>query len=94
MLKGNKKIVKTATEALKTLWQKGFFKTWQNNKKIVNRLAVKGNNFSPAELGMALKRAKHLTRRGKRGSYEYIQKYPYTKKEISKMELVKKEKKK
>jgi hypothetical protein len=26
---------------------------------------------------MALKRAKHLTRRGKTGSYEYIQKYPH-----------------
>jgi hypothetical protein len=26
---------------------------------------------------MALKRANHLTRRGKRGSYEYIQKYPF-----------------
>lgn len=26
---------------------------------------------------MALKRAKHLTRRGKRGTYEYIQKYPF-----------------
>lgn len=94
MLKGNKKIAKTATEALKTLWQEGFFKTWQNNKKIVTRLAKKGNNFSSATLGMALKRAKHLTRRGKRGNYEYIQKYPYTKEEISKMELVKKEKKK
>lgn len=78
----NIKIAKSATEALKILWQGGFFKTWQNNKKIVNRLAKKGNNFSSAELGMALKRAKHLTRRGKRGSYEYIQKYPYFKENL------------
>ena len=26
---------------------------------------------------MALKRAKYLTRRGRKGSYEYIQKHPY-----------------
>jgi hypothetical protein len=26
---------------------------------------------------MALKRAKHLTRKGKHGSYEYIQKHPF-----------------
>jgi hypothetical protein len=26
---------------------------------------------------MALLRAGHLTRRGKRGAYEYIQKYPF-----------------
>jgi hypothetical protein len=26
---------------------------------------------------MALLRAKYLTRRGKKGSYEYIQKHPY-----------------
>ncbi len=79
MLKENKKITKTATEALKILWQEGFFRTWQRNQKIVTRLAKRGNNFSSAELGMALKRAKHLTRRGKRGNYKYIQKYPYIK---------------
>ena len=28
---------------------------------------------------MALLRAKYLTRRGKRGSYEYVQKYPKVK---------------
>lgn len=73
------KITKTATEALKVLWEEGVFKTWQNNRKIVTYLVKRGNNFSPAGLGMATKRAKHLTRRGKRGNYEYIQKYPYTK---------------
>lgn len=78
----NKKVIKTATEALKILWQECFFKTWQNNSKIVSHLVKWGNNFSPAELGMALKRAKHLTRRGNRGNYEYIQKYPYIKEEL------------
>jgi len=87
----NRKIIKTATEALKVLWQEGFFKTRQNNSKIVSNLAKRGNNFSPAELGMALKRAKHLTRRGKRGNYEYIQKHPYFKENL---EIKSKKKKK
>lgn len=81
MANKNIKIAKTVTEALKILWEEGFFKTRQNNQKIINRLAKRGNNFSLAELGMALKRAKHLTRYGKRGNYEYIQKYPYVKDE-------------
>lgn len=77
MPKENKKIARTATEVLKILWEEGFFKISQKNKNIIGRLTKRGNNFSSAELGMALKRAKHLTRRGKKGNYEYIQKYPY-----------------
>jgi hypothetical protein len=71
-------IAKTATEALKALWADGFFRTWKKKGPIVESLGKRGNHFSDAELGMALKRARHLTRRGKRGSYEYIQKYPST----------------
>lgn len=71
------RIAKTATEALKILWEEGFFHAWRKGVAIVNNLAKRGNNFSAPELGMALKRARHLTRRGKRGNYEYIQKYPY-----------------
>lgn len=67
---------KTATEALKILWAAGFFRSWRKKAPIVETLAKRGNNFSDPELGMALKRARHLTRRGKRGNYEYIQKYP------------------
>ena len=67
----------TSTEALKILWEKSFFREWQNKSAVVENLAKKGNHFSDAELGMALMRAKHLTRRGKRGNYEYIQKYPF-----------------
>ena len=68
---------KTATEALKILWEEAFFRSLKKKAAIEESLGKKGNHFSDAELGMALKRAKHLTRRGKRGSYEYIQKYPY-----------------
>ena len=71
------RVAKTATEALKILWETGFFRTWKKKLPIVESLGKRGNHFSDPELGMALKRANHLTRRGKRGSYEYIQKYPY-----------------
>jgi hypothetical protein len=72
----NTKIAKTATEALKILWEAAFFRAWKKKAEIEDALAKRGNHFSSAELGMALMRASHLTRRGKRGSYEYIQKYP------------------
>lgn len=70
------KAAKTATESLKILWEERFFSEWRKFKSIEDHLAKRGNHFSVAELGMALKRAKHLTRRGKQGSYEYIQKFP------------------
>lgn len=75
--KPSERIAKTATEALKILWEAGLFRSWKKKAPIVEALAKRGNNFSDAELGMALKRARHLTRRGKRGNYEYIQKYPF-----------------
>jgi hypothetical protein len=71
------RIAKTATEALSILWEEGFFRLSKRKGAIDERLAKRGNNFSAPELGMALGRAKHLTRKGKQGSYEYIQKYPF-----------------
>ena len=71
------RVARTATEALKILWEADFFHSWKKKAPIVETLAKRGNNFSDPELGMALKRANHLTRRGKRGNYEYIQKYPF-----------------
>ena len=71
------RVAKTATEALKILWEESFFRGWKRKPAVVESLGKKGNHFSDAELGMALMRARHLTRRGKRGNYEYIQKYPF-----------------
>jgi hypothetical protein len=71
------RVAKTATEALKILWEESFFRGWKKKSAVDENLGKKGNHFSDAELGMALMRAKHLTRRGKRGNYEYIQKYPF-----------------
>lgn len=76
------KIAKTSTEALKILWQEGFFKEWRKFPEITAYLAKKGNHFSAPDLGMVLKLAKYLTRRGKRRNYEYIQKYPYHEEKI------------
>lgn len=77
MASKSQKVAKTATEALKILWEEGFFRSAKKKPPIVEVLGKRGNNFSDPELGMALMRAKHLTRRGKRGNYEYIQKYPF-----------------
>jgi hypothetical protein len=75
--KAQTKVAKTATEALKVLWEATFFRGWKKKADIEGSLSKRGNHFSAPELGMALKRAAHLTRRGKRGNYEYIQKYPH-----------------
>ena len=82
MASKKRKVAKTATEALKFLWEENFFRSLKKKSAIEGNLDKKGNHFSDAELGMALKRAKHLTRKGRRGSYEYIQKYPFIAEEI------------
>lgn len=71
------RFAKSATEGLKILWEDNFFRTWKKMEAVVEGFAKRDNHFSDAELGMALKRARHLVRRGTRGSYEYIQKYPF-----------------
>ena len=81
MGKETDRIATTATEALKILWEEDFFSGWRKKGPIVERLDKKGNHFSDAELGMALIRASHLTRRGKRGNFEYIQKFPFAAKQ-------------
>ena len=72
------RVARTATEALKVLWEEKFFASWRPKGKVEEALAQKGNHFSDSELGMALMRARHLTRRGKRGHFEYIQRFPHT----------------
>jgi hypothetical protein len=64
------RVATTATEALKILWEEGFFRAWKKKAPIEQSLSKRGNHFSKTDLGMALKRAKHLTRRGKPGEYE------------------------
>ena len=72
-------IAKTATEGLQIIWSEGFFEAWKKVSDIAKMFADRKHHFSDAELGMALVRAKYLTRRGKRTKYEYIQKHPFIK---------------
>jgi len=76
------KVAKTATDALVILWQEGFFRAWKKKGSIDECLGKRGNHFSTPELGMALMRAKHLTRKGQSGSYEYVQKYPFVEEDV------------
>jgi len=73
----SKRIARTATEGLRHLWEESFFESPKKKDPIVDAFAKRGNHFPDAELGMALLRAPYLTRHGKRGSFEYIQKHPF-----------------
>jgi len=82
-----KKSVKTPTNGIQVLWQEGFFKTWQTIASISKNFEKRGNNFSSAEIGVTLLRGKKfLTRRGKRGNYQYIQKKDAVSGEVEKIE--------
>lgn len=76
---GNRKIevATTATAALRMLWRDGFFRKPKTQPQVVTHLGSRDHNFGGPELGMALKRARYLTRRGAKGSYQYVQKYPF-----------------
>lgn len=86
MQKKVKKTVDKAPEALRILWQEGFFKIWNNQDKVAIHLANRGNNFRPDTLRMALARADHLISRKQNGVLEYIQKKPAVSKEIDRIE--------
>jgi len=64
MAEDRRRAGRTATEALRILWEEGFFHGWKKKANVEDSLGERGNHFSDAELGMALMRAKHLTRRG------------------------------
>jgi hypothetical protein len=84
-----KQTANSASEALEILWQEGVFKSWQKFNQIAQILGNRGNNFSKPELGLALRRAKFLTRHGKRGQFEYIQRTPHIKyKTVEKIESI------
>jgi len=77
-VKAKEPVVRTATAVLVQLWQRGFFRSWHARSAVEAQLSKAGYHFSGPELGMALMRAKHLTRQGNKGHYQYIQKYPYS----------------
>lgn len=77
-IKKNKKVTTTTTEALKILWEREIFRKWRKIADVVKEFSKRGYNFPLTNVDKALQRAPYLTKRGKRGSYEYIQKYPYS----------------
>ena len=71
------KVAKTAPEALKILWKDKAFIKAKDYQSIEQALEKRGYNFTDKNLMMALGSSRFLTRRGKRGNYKYIQKYPF-----------------
>lgn len=79
MQKENKEIVKTATEILRILWGKGFLRVPRKISDVVVEFSKIGYNFSLTNIDKTLQRAQYLTRKGKRGAYKYVQRYPFMK---------------
>lgn len=71
----------SASASIKNLWGEGVFKTWKKFRDVLVILGNRGHHFSNPELSLALKGAKFLIRRGKRGSFEYVQRSPAPAKE-------------
>jgi hypothetical protein len=71
------KIPTTAPEALRLLWKDKILLKAKDVKAIEVELSKRGYNFTDKNLMMALKNAKFLTRKGEKGNYSYVQRYPY-----------------
>lgn len=76
---------KNPTDAIKILWEEGFFKLRNNLSTIDKELISRGNNFSSAQLSKAVSRARFLNHFGKCGAYEYAQKLSAVSVEIEKI---------
>lgn len=86
MPKKTKQTADKAPDALRILWQEGFFKTAKTQYDVANNLAKRGSNFRPHTLTMALSRAKHLISNRKDGILKYIQTKPAVSKEADKVQ--------
>jgi hypothetical protein len=64
------------SEALDSLYKKGFFRTERTLGSAVEQLGKDGYNFSRPSVLMALQSRVFLQRRGAKGSYRFVQKYP------------------
>lgn len=70
-------VATTTMDALRILWKgKVFFKP-KVVAEVKNELQKRGYNFTDEALSMALVRAKFLTRNGEKGSYTFVQKFPF-----------------
>ena len=66
------------SEAIHALYGKGFFATARTLGDSMTQLGRDGYNFSGPSILMALKAKEFLQRRGSKGAYRFVQKYPPT----------------
>jgi len=86
MRKKAKKTAEKAPQALRILWEEGFFRTWKDQAKVDAHLAERGNNFPSNTLWMALARAPYLIRRKQNGILEHVQRKPAVSREVDEIE--------
>jgi hypothetical protein len=65
------------SEALRILWKGKIFFKPKSLSEVIKELEKRGYNFTAQAVDMALKSAKYLKRKGSRGEFTYVQKYPY-----------------
>jgi len=64
------------SKAIESLWKEKVFSQPKRISEVKKELTARGYNFSDPTIAMALKSAVYLTRKGKRGDFSYVQKYP------------------
>jgi hypothetical protein len=64
------------SDAIDGLYRTGFFSHERTLSDALKQLTQDGYNFSPPSILMALKARQFLQRRGARGSYRFVQKFP------------------
>lgn len=62
--------------AINTLYQQGFFAVEKDLGGVMSELKSAGYNFSSPSILMALKARGYLQKKGNKGAYRFIQKYP------------------
>lgn len=77
--KNTKRVGKTSTTELPTLWESGFFEEWRSAGDVATEFAQKGCHFGASAVSKALLRAPFITRKGKGAGLQYIQTYPFKK---------------
>ncbi len=65
------------SEAIRMLWKGKVFLKPKSLAEVMQELEKRGYNFTPQAVDMRLKGSKFLTRKGSRGDYKYVQKYPF-----------------
>lgn len=68
---------------IQSLWTKNFFRDGKTLKDVRDKLDESSIHFSDSAILMALRSASFLTRTGKKGSYNFAQKFPPNKTSLS-----------